>query len=71
VQVVFWHKPSGFLIVSDLYWRYPREGTAWGTQAWKFGMDRIYAPFYRRFMISEQGVSPAYRFKFKTIRLNS
>ena len=57
LQVVFLHKPSRFIIVSDLYWNYDDRASnlAFGTQAWKFGMDRIYKPFYRRFMIREKG----------------
>ena len=56
-QVVFFHKPSKFLIVSDFFWNYPDRGTQLGTQAWKFGMDRVYGPFYRSFMIREKGES--------------
>lgn len=56
-QVVFVHKPSKLLIVSDLFWNYPGQGTQLGTQAWKFGMDRVYAPFYRSFMIREKGAA--------------
>ena len=55
MQVVFHHKPSKFMIVTDLYWRYPKSGTPFGTQLWKFGMDQIYAPFYKSFMIGDKG----------------
>ena len=49
------HKPSGTLIATDLIWNYPKTGTNKGTQAWKFGMDRVYLPFYKRFMIKDKG----------------
>lgn len=57
-QVIFFHKPSRFLIVTDLFWNYPQRGTQFGTQAWKLGMDRIYGPFYRSFMIREKRKHP-------------
>jgi len=55
MQVVFVHKPSGTLIATDLIWNYPGSGTPKGTQAWKFGMDRVYLPFYKNFMIKDKG----------------
>lgn len=55
MQVVFVHKPSGTLIATDLIWNYPGSGTPKGTQAWKFGMDRVYLPFYKTFMIKDKG----------------
>ncbi len=55
MQVVFVHKPSGTLIATDLIWNYPGSGTPKGTQAWKFGMDRVYLPFYKKFMIKDKG----------------
>ena len=48
-EVVFCHKPSGTLIVTDLWWNYPRETS----RLWKFGMDRIYKPVYNRLMRTE------------------
>lgn len=42
-------------MVSDLYWNYPSAGTSLGTRAWKFGMDAIYGPFYKAFMIHDRG----------------
>ena len=36
------------LITTDLFWDYPGHGVPIGTKLWKFGMDRIYAPFYNR-----------------------
>ena len=58
MQVVFVHKPSGTLIATDLIWNYPGSGTPKGTQAWKFGMDRVYLPFYKNFMIKDKGNCP-------------
>ena len=57
LQVVFVHKPSGTLIATDLIWNYPKTGTNRGTQAWKFGMDRVYKPFYTKFMIKDKGAA--------------
>ena len=28
----------------------PRVSVPLGTRVWKFGMDKVYLPFYRRFM---------------------
>jgi len=39
-QVVFLHRPTGTLIVTDVFWNYP-EAVPFGTRAWKFGMDRV------------------------------
>lgn len=50
-EVVFLHVPSGTLIVTDLYWNYPGEDVPQGTWLWKQGMDRVYLPFYKSFMI--------------------
>ncbi len=52
--MVFLFKPAGLLIASDLFWNYPGDAPA-GTQLWKFGMDRVYLPFYRTFMIKDKG----------------
>lgn len=51
-EVVFCHRPSRTLIVSDLWWNYPgdSEATPRGTRLWKAAMDKIYAPFYNTFM---------------------
>ena len=48
-EVVFFHRPSKTLIVTDLWWNYPRETS----RLWKFGMDRIYKPVYNRLMRTE------------------
>eukprot|EP00897_Mesotaenium_endlicherianum_P004780 jgi/Mesen1/432/ME001000S10639 len=50
-EVVFCHKPSGVLFVSDLFWNYPQKDTPVTTWLWKQGMDRVYLPFYKRFML--------------------
>lgn len=52
-EVVFLHAPSGTLVVTDVFWSYPEEGLPLGSRAWKFGMDDIYLPFYKRFMIRD------------------
>ena len=54
VQVLFFHRPSRALFVTDLYWNYPASGLPRGSWAWKQGMDRVYLPFYRCFMITDR-----------------
>lgn len=55
---MFVFKPGGVLVVSDLFWNYPASGASPGTRLWKFGMDRLYAPFYLNFMINDKGAIP-------------
>jgi glyoxylase-like metal-dependent hydrolase (beta-lactamase superfamily II) len=59
---VFVHKKSRVLFVTDLFWNYPetdvgevdaRVAIPLGTKAWKFGMDRVYLPFYRKAMVRD------------------
>lgn len=87
-EVVFYHKKSRTLMMSDVFWNYPstslpnyidvddrRHETGYqhfcpkvstsrlpeerlpavpvplGTSLWKAGMDRVYWPFYKRFMV--------------------
>jgi glutaredoxin len=57
-EVVFVHLPTKTLIVTDLFWNYPIDAPA-GTRAWKWGMDEVYLPFYKQFMICD-------RSRFKT-----
>jgi hypothetical protein len=57
-EVVFCHRPSSTLIVTDLWWNYPRETDlpagvpppSTATKLWKTGMDRVFRPFYNRLM---------------------
>lgn len=65
-EVVFVHTPSRTLIATDLIWNYPGSGTPKGTQAWKWGMDRVYRPFYNNLMIKDKGA-----FQVATKRLMS
>mmetsp|Transcript_12718 Transcript_12718/g.25146 ORF Transcript_12718/g.25146 Transcript_12718/m.25146 type:complete len:103 (+) Transcript_12718:566-874(+) len=37
-------------MVPGLPWNYPKRDVPKGTRLWKFGMDRVYGPFYRTFM---------------------
>ena len=55
-EVVFHHRPSGVVLVTDLFWNYGGGGEALpaATRAWKFGMDRVYLPFYRAFMVRDR-----------------
>ena len=50
------HVPTGTLIATDLVWNYPSTGVGNRVKLWKFGMDRVYLPFYKRFMIADKGV---------------
>ncbi len=50
-EVVFCHRPSGALIVTDLWWNYPGDcSVPLGSRLWKRGMDEVYKPVYNRFM---------------------
>ncbi len=37
-----------------VFWSYPKDAPG-PTKAWKFGMDRIYGPFYNNLMIKDKG----------------
>jgi hypothetical protein len=60
-EVVFFHRPSSMLIVTDLWWNYPLETDlptdvpppSMATKLWKAGMDIVYRPFYNRLMRTE------------------
>lgn len=50
-EVVFFHRPSRVLFVSDLWWNYPSgPDVPAGTRRWKWAMDKVYRPFYNRAM---------------------
>uniref|UniRef100_A0A0G4F7M5 DUF4336 domain-containing protein n=1 Tax=Chromera velia CCMP2878 TaxID=1169474 RepID=A0A0G4F7M5_9ALVE len=55
-EVIFFHKPSKTLIVSDALWNYPGqpERVPLLTRVWKLGMDKLYFPFYENFMIKDE-----------------
>jgi len=54
-EVVFLHAPSRVLMVTDLFWNYPGgEEIPVGTKLWKFGMDQVYLPFYRKAMVGDE-----------------
>ncbi|KAK9789919.1 hypothetical protein WJX73_002824 [Symbiochloris irregularis] len=53
-EVIFLHKPSGFLMTTDLWWNFPSQGIKFGTRAFKFGMDQIYRPFYTKLMVGDK-----------------
>ncbi|CAK9020454.1 unnamed protein product [Durusdinium trenchii] len=52
-EVIFYHVPSETLITTDIFWSYP-EAMPEGSKLWKFLMDKIYLPFYRRFMLKDE-----------------
>lgn len=77
-EVVFCHKPSATLIVTDLWWNYPRESDlpegvpspSRETNLWKIGMDKIYRPFYNGLMHSsswDQSVETILSWNFEYI----
>lgn len=49
-EVVFYHRKSETLMTTDIFWSYPNDLPS-GSKLWKFLMDKIYLPFYRRFMV--------------------
>jgi len=54
-EVVFYHRPSKTLLVTDIYWNYPDSNEIpFGTKVWKFGMDKVYLPFYKRLMVTNR-----------------
>ena len=69
-EVVFSHRPSRTLFVTDLWWNYPTTTISTGdavptsTRLWKFGMDAIYRPFYNAFM---QGAQTTFDSRLSTI----
>jgi hypothetical protein len=54
-EVVFCHAASGVAFVTDVFWNYPGgDDVPPGTRLWKFGMDRVYLPFYRAAMVRDR-----------------
>lgn len=54
-EVVFCHKPSRTLIVTDLWWNYPSDPSVpFSSRLWKKAMDFIYRPVYNRLMHGPQ-----------------
>ncbi|CAE7366198.1 unnamed protein product [Symbiodinium natans] len=53
-EVIFYHVPSDTLMCTDIFWNYP-SGLPSGSALWKFLMDKIYLPFYKRFMVTSPG----------------
>lgn len=58
-EVVFHHRPSGTLCVTDVFWNYPSDTVGdvsvplW-TRVWKFLMDQVYLPLYKRLMVVDR-----------------
>lgn len=53
-EVVFWHKPSRTLLVTDVFWSYPKDVPT-ATRLAKEAKDKLLAPFYNNFMKGDQG----------------
>eukprot|EP00898_Chlorokybus_atmophyticus_P007052 jgi/Chlat1/7348/Chrsp59S06972 len=47
----FFNEPSRTLFTADLFWSYPGNNIPSRTWLWS-GMDRVYLPFYKKFMIT-------------------
>lgn len=57
-ELLFLHRPSGCVCVTDAWWNYPPYGTLpWPTRAWKAGMDVVYAPFFARAMVKDKAAA--------------
>lgn len=53
-ETVFVHKPSGFLIVTDLFWNYPAVDVPTSTRVWAFAMNRIFYPVYCNLLVKDR-----------------
>jgi hypothetical protein len=58
-ELLFWHRPSRTALATDFAWNYPDEAgrLPLGSRLWKLGMDAIYGPFYRRFMVADRAAA--------------
>mmetsp|Transcript_29165 Transcript_29165/g.93361 ORF Transcript_29165/g.93361 Transcript_29165/m.93361 type:complete len:188 (-) Transcript_29165:157-720(-) len=58
LRCLFLDKKSKALIVTDFWWNWPDKADypdlPLGTRLWRFGMDQIYLPFYKRFMVTDK-----------------
>lgn len=54
-EVIFHQRATRTLLCTDSFWSYPDDGLPQGSAAWKFGMDRVYLPFYKGLMIRHPG----------------
>jgi hypothetical protein len=55
-ELLFFHAATGTALVTDFAWNYPEEKGRLpaGSKLWKFGMDVVYGPFYRRWMVADR-----------------
>ncbi|CAE7705894.1 unnamed protein product, partial [Symbiodinium microadriaticum] len=53
-EVIFYHVASETLMCTDIFWNYPSDLPS-GSALWKFLMDKVYLPFYKRFMVKSPG----------------
>eukprot|EP00168_Porphyra_purpurea_P019706 TRINITY_DN7956_c0_g1_i6.p3 TRINITY_DN7956_c0_g1~~TRINITY_DN7956_c0_g1_i6.p3 ORF type:complete len:103 (-),score=36.65 TRINITY_DN7956_c0_g1_i6:368-676(-) len=53
-ESVFFHTPSGTLLVTDLYWSWPAAMPR-RSRAFAVGMDWVYKPVYQAFLVRDKG----------------
>mmetsp|Transcript_2104 Transcript_2104/g.9221 ORF Transcript_2104/g.9221 Transcript_2104/m.9221 type:complete len:307 (-) Transcript_2104:92-1012(-) len=56
-ECIFCHKETKSLIVTDFWWNWPGvddyPGLATTVRLWRFGMDQVFLPFYKAFMVKD------------------
>lgn len=53
-ESVFFHRPSGTLLVTDLYWNWPSAGVPARTRLFAAGMDWVYKPVYQALLVRDK-----------------
>lgn len=54
-EVVFFHRNSGTLMVTDLFWNYPKgREVPMQTSTWAWAMNHVYRPVYDRFLVKDR-----------------
>lgn len=54
-ESVFFHRPSGTLLATDLYWNWPAERVPARTRFFAAGMDWVYKPVYQALLVRDKG----------------
>lgn len=54
-ESVFFHRPSGTLLTTDLFWNWPAEGVPARTRVFAAGMDWVYKPVYEALLVRDKG----------------
>lgn len=53
-ESVFFHRPSGTLMATDLYWNWPAAGVPARTRFFAAGMDWVYKPVYEALLVRDK-----------------